>query len=371
MFRPILASAVLAIAVPAYADKTDGDYFGIQFGPTFSKEQDISPGFGLEADSSADVGFLAGAFYGQRHGKFRFELEYTLRSNIHDEVEVETPGLFGGVGEFDAEGTRRTQALMVNAHHDLFEIGGWSSSVGLGLGLAYLDVNDLTTSAGTLIDEDDWQLAGQAMVMVERALADNTHLGIGYRYFRTRRADFNTIAGPASFRFQNHEVFARLSWHFGEPRKAAPAPRPTPRPVAAPAPRPEPKVEPKPAPKPAPKPEPKPAPIPGPFLVYFDFDKADITASAAKIIADAADAYRRFDIVSVRAQGHTDSAGRSNYNDILAQRRAEAVRAALIAEGVPAEAISVASFGEHDLAVRTDDNVREDRNRRVEIILSR
>jgi OOP family OmpA-OmpF porin len=52
----------------------------------------------------------------------------------------------------------------------------------------------------------------------------------------------------------------------------------------------------------------------------------------------------------------------------LSERRAKAVRDALVAEGVPADSIGSWGYGEGELAVWTDDNVRERMNRRVEII---
>jgi OmpA-OmpF porin, OOP family len=107
----------------------------------------------------------------------------------------------------------------------------------------------------------------------------------------------------------------------------------------------------------------------GPDIVLFDFDKSDINA-AGKAVIDfvLADAARR-GTVNISVTGHADRAGSEAYNMALSLRRADAVRKALIAGGIPADAITVAGRGESEPAVPTPDGVKEQANRRVEIIL--
>ncbi|MFQ5348695.1 MAG: OmpA family protein, partial [Rhodothalassiaceae bacterium] len=105
----------------------------------------------------------------------------------------------------------------------------------------------------------------------------------------------------------------------------------------------------------------------GPFLVFFDFDSATLRADAAPILDDAAAAYERFGFVEVAVVGHTDRAGPDRYNQGLSERRAAAVKAALVARGVPAERIATSGRGESEPLVPTNDGVREPQNRRVEI----
>jgi OOP family OmpA-OmpF porin len=107
------------------------------------------------------------------------------------------------------------------------------------------------------------------------------------------------------------------------------------------------------------------------YIVLFDWDKSNIRPDAQAVIdqvlADAA--AEGMDSVNISATGHTDTTGSEDYNLALSLRRADSVREALIAGGVPAEAITVAGRGESELAVPTADNVKEQANRRVEIIL--
>ncbi len=67
--------------------------------------------------------------------------------------------------------------------------------------------------------------------------------------------------------------------------------------------------------------------------------------------------------------GHTDTVGGAEYNFKLSLKRAEAVKAALIKRGVPADVIRTFGFGKTDPAIATGDNVAEPKNRRVEIFL--
>jgi len=67
--------------------------------------------------------------------------------------------------------------------------------------------------------------------------------------------------------------------------------------------------------------------------------------------------------------GYTERSGTVAYNQALGPRRAQAVAAELVRDGVPAGAIAVTSFGESRPLVPTADGVREPQNRRVEIVL--
>ena len=108
-------------------------------------------------------------------------------------------------------------------------------------------------------------------------------------------------------------------------------------------------------------------PAPVSFVVFFVFDKDELTAqSIAQFDRIKAELTRR-PAPEVIVIGHTDRVGSLQYNDALALQRAEMVRSALIAAGIDAAQIAVAGRGERELAVPTDDEVAEPRNRRVEI----
>jgi outer membrane protein OmpA-like peptidoglycan-associated protein len=119
-------------------------------------------------------------------------------------------------------------------------------------------------------------------------------------------------------------------------------------------------------------PPPPPALAPPPpqrqFVVYFNFDKSDLTPEGAKVVSDAAAAYKQTGSAKIAVTGYTDLSGTQKYNLGLSKRRADTVRAELVHDGVPDGVIAEAWRGKENPAVPTPDGVREPRNRRVEIV---
>lgn len=106
----------------------------------------------------------------------------------------------------------------------------------------------------------------------------------------------------------------------------------------------------------------------GGYQVFFDWDRSNITATAAQVIRQAADIVRGGGMIQIGVTGHTDSSGPNSYNQRLSERRAKAVRGELVRDGVPAGEIQVMGVGEADQLVPTADGVREPRNRRAVIV---
>jgi outer membrane protein OmpA-like peptidoglycan-associated protein len=123
-------------------------------------------------------------------------------------------------------------------------------------------------------------------------------------------------------------------------------------------------------PEAAPPEAPAPAPMPTrTYLVFFDWDRADLTARARQIIAEAATASSQVQTTQIDVNGYTDSSGSAAYNRRLSVRRAESVAAELVRDGISADDIVMKGFGETNPLVPTAKGVREPQNRRVEIIL--
>ena len=107
---------------------------------------------------------------------------------------------------------------------------------------------------------------------------------------------------------------------------------------------------------------------PRPYLVFFDWDKSDLTADARRVLDQAIQRIRATG-QGVHLIGHADASGTDIYNMRLSQRRAEAVKTHLIANGVARNAVTSEARGERDPLIATADGVREPQNRWVSIDL--
>ena len=105
------------------------------------------------------------------------------------------------------------------------------------------------------------------------------------------------------------------------------------------------------------------------YLVFFDWDRADLTNRAREIVAEAAASANRVQNTRIEVQGNADSSGTPTYNQGLSMRRARAVASELVSRGVPQAEIAIQSFGDTRPLVLTQAGLREPQNRRVEIIL--
>lgn len=106
------------------------------------------------------------------------------------------------------------------------------------------------------------------------------------------------------------------------------------------------------------------------FIVFFDWDKHNITAGANDVLdAVAQEIKGRADVKGIVVVGHTDTSGGVSYNKKLSLKRANAVKDGLVARGVSANLIRVEGRGKSDLLVKTPDGVREPSNRRAQITL--
>jgi OOP family OmpA-OmpF porin len=103
------------------------------------------------------------------------------------------------------------------------------------------------------------------------------------------------------------------------------------------------------------------------YFVFFDFDKSAITPAAQDILNTVVSDARRTNANRLNVVGHTDTSGSPAYNQALSERRASAVREALVQRGVPSSQIATRGLGESQPLIATGDGVREPSNRRAEI----
>ena len=101
--------------------------------------------------------------------------------------------------------------------------------------------------------------------------------------------------------------------------------------------------------------------------MFFDFDESALTPEAEQALTSAVTSYGNCGTARIMLAGHTDRAGSQSYNIGLAERRNATVASYLTGRGVPGERIASEAFGEEQPRVPTQDGVREQQNRRVEI----
>jgi outer membrane protein OmpA-like peptidoglycan-associated protein len=252
---------------------------------------------------------------------------------------------------------------MVNALYDFDTDTRWTPYLGVGAGVADVTLNGVgrttPTASATYVHGDGTEFAYQGIAGVSYAIDYNLKVGVDYRYLAALDHDYgstyNGVTGTARSDYSSHAVMFGVRWEFGDPAPA-PRPAPAPLPVAAPAP-------------PPPPPPPAPAPEVRDFTVYFAFDSAKLDDQAKAIVHEAAVYHQTHPEARIALAGHTDLAGSADYNMRLSLRRADAVRAELIADGLNATQITVTALGETQPAVVTAKGVREPRNRRVVIDL--
>ena len=361
-----LATTAAVTASPALA--RDGAwYVGGDFGAMIVDDLEIDVN-GLEDAIVLDheYGYDAALFTGYDLGGFRLEAEVAYKKADLDEIDslITLPGP-ALPGLRDAGGGH-TSALsfMINGMLDFGDDDGVSGFVGGGVGMARVKFNNQRVFANTapFLDDSDSRLAWQLFAGVRQAISDNIDVTVKYRFFNVPDIKLVAVTGGAGTvsqdvetRFRSHSLLGGLTFNFGG---AEPLPPPLPPP-------PPPYV----APPPPPPPPPPPAVVErvGPFVVFFDWDKDELTPQATAILDNAAAAYASTGQAQVQLAGHADRSGPADYNIGLSQRRAANVRAYLTGRGIPDGVITSEAFGESRPLVETADGVREPQNRRVEI----
>lgn len=370
--RKLLAGVAMAstmLAAPVIA--RDGQwYVELEGGPMILRNTDLDSG---SASSIIDTktGYDFGGLVGYDFGAFRLESETSYRRA--DVTSFKNTGL-APAGVNAASGDLNALSFMVNGLFDFGEDDGVQGFIGGGLGVARTSLQ-----AGTFVNDSDSGLAWQALAGIRSAVSKNVDLGLRYRYFNAPDMKFTTVGGAGlDGKVTSHSLLATLAYNFGG---AAPAPQMQTcwngSVIAADAACPAQPVEPAtqtcwngsviPATATCPaKPVEKVCET-GPYIVFFEWDKSDITAEAAAILDNAVSAYAHCGNASVMLAGHADASGQKTYNEGLSQRRNAEVRGYLAGHGIPDDRISSQAFGESSLRVPTEDGVRELQNRRVEV----
>ncbi|MFN3726579.1 MAG: OmpA family protein [Allosphingosinicella sp.] len=403
-----VALSTTVLAGPALA--RDGAwYVGGDFGAMIVEDVDLSfdpDGANRILSLDHDYGYDGALFVGYDFGAFRLEAEVAYKSAELEGYNSAVPGLPGFATGFipgarDAGGGE-TNVLsgMINAMLDFGDDDGISGFVGGGAGIARVDFSNLRAFAnqGPFLDDSDTNFAWQAIAGVRAALTPNIDVTLRYRFFNVENVDTVGFNGQdVEGRFRSHSLLGGITFNFGAPEIVvddcvAPnyrdangvcvtPPPPCPDGSARDANGQCPIVDPIVTCPPPPQsdgttqvrqsqlstcPRPPARPV-GPFIIYFDWDVDELSATARARLDEVAQVYQQTGQAQVVLAGHADRSGSATYNVGLSQRRANNTRDYLASRGVPAGAMTTQAFGESRPAVETADGVREPDNRRVEI----
>jgi OmpA-OmpF porin, OOP family len=361
----VLALASTALATPALA-RDNSWYVGINGGAMIVEDIDFdvttAAGVNTAAGTTIDheYGFDIDGVIGYDFGGFRVEAEVGYRRASVDSIRSTVPlprvpqaGTFPA-NTFDrADGRTTALSFMLNGLIDFGEDDGLQGFIGGGAGVARVQARYGLTRFANFLDDSDTVFAWQALAGIRAPLSDNVDAVLKYRFFNADNVNLINVANTTlDGRFRSHSILGGVTYNFYTPEPAAPPPPP-------------------PAPEAAPPPPPPPPPAvvcsPGPFIVFFEWDKSDITPEASSILDNAVTQYQNCGNAQVMLAGHADKSGSASYNVGLSQRRADAVRGYLTSRGIGDGVISTQAFGESRPRVDTADGVREVQNRRVEV----
>lgn len=352
-FRTLLLSTAVALASAGAADAAvttpTGWYISLAGGANWIEDGNIdefSTGVLTTTNEfSWDTGYIVAGAVGYDFGRWRVEFETAYRKNDADGFCSSGAPPCSSAPNADVW----ELSQMVNALYDFDISGRFSGSVGAGIGgnLVVFNPDSANNFDGSNsgIDADDYVLAGQLIAQVAYDLTERWKLYLDYRYTIMEDAELDDPTDTFNtWEMEKTEHSVLVGFRFDLQREGA-----APPPAAEPA-----------APPKAPK----------QFIVFFGFNKSNLTPEAARVVADAAAAAKEYGSASIVVVGHTDTVGSPRYNNALSMRRSHSVKDGLTASGIPANAISTGGKGESELMVQTGDSVKEPQNRRATIDLN-
>jgi outer membrane protein OmpA-like peptidoglycan-associated protein len=356
-------AAVLLFAAATQSSRAAqlGPYVAGAVGIGFPADSDLDTATTSE-NTELDPGFAAMFAVGHLYGNgFGTEIELGYRGNDVDRISGATAT--GDIGIF---------SIMLNGYYDFGVSRRGTPYIGAGVGVARLDAGGISPVSNSRVDDQATALAYQATAGIAYPVNDQLEIMLSYRYFAIPDAGLDTDAGASvDSDYTSHAVRFGFRYRFGRLREVlGTVPPVTAPPYTAPAASPlQPSVKSTARSAAAAAPAAKPAPSAENYLVFFDWNRWNLTPDARRIVKTAADGARRTGATRIEVTGHADRSGAQGYNLKLSERRAITVRAALVKGGVAPDKITTSARGETDPLVPTADGVREPQNRRAQIFL--
>jgi outer membrane protein OmpA-like peptidoglycan-associated protein len=345
-----------------------GWYIGLEAGANwiddnnFSLESDTGFFDGVVGSTEFDTGWAALGTVGYGFANnWRIELEGGYRSNdltaTYSYDVLLSPDWDGYEGPSakvaskpiwmtvtdSVDGSLEEWTAMINVIYDVPLTETLDLSIGVGAGI---DFSNLEVAG---VDDSDTNFAYQAIVGLSYAINKRLDLTLTYRYLNVDAPTYSAEVSKDYYAanledIEKHTVTVGLRYDLYEDQA----------PVVV-----------------TPPPPPPPAAEPVQYVVFFGFNKCNITAEADAVLTEAASAAKTQGAASVLIVGHTDTVGSDSYNQKLSDCRANAAKSGLVAKGIGEGQISTNGRGETELLVKTGDNVKEPQNRRATIDLKK
>ena len=360
----LLAASVLSAPVAAFAQPVTGPYISLGGGVNYLIDQNFRGGL----SGSSEVN-------GRRHistntsGIASAAIGYGLGNGLRIELQGDWMANRVDIGVSTTSNYQQQYHGFVNAIYDfdgaMIGIPGLKPYIGVGGGYGQSHFSNLnfagTDGAGNATylhstgTDGDFAVQGIVGVAFDIAALPGLAVTAEYRFITTPTdrsynaqlsdgPDFSRVKLRTEGQYNNAALVGVRYALFAAP----PPPPPAPPPAAAP---------------------PMPPEVAKTYLVFFDWDRADLTTRARQIVAQAAAASTHTQTTRIEVNGYTDLSGTAAYNQRLSVRRAQSVESELVRDGVSRGEISIHGYGETNPLVQTAKGVREPQNRRVEIIL--
>lgn len=344
--KRIFLATVFAAAMPGLASANELDpnawYLSGEVGVNWMNEEGGFIVATTTFESDFDNGWAVFIAGGRQFDNIRIELELGYRTN-----DISTFALSAPPGAFPADGETTQWSPMLNMLYDFDATDDIEFSLGGGLGGVLIESEWAYTTGQPIVDGEDYAFAYQLLANATYEFSHDTEVFVGYRYSHSDDVEIPfllpVLCTCENLETDNHSLTVGIR-HFFDLEKVRESAEVTPVPVPV-------------------------AVAPDTYIVFFDFNKWNLTADAQSVVAEAAEAFSSKGGVRVKVVGHTDTVGSSGYNSALSERRAASVAAELVRLGVPDDSITTEGRGFSEPMVPTGPGVREPENRRAVIDL--
>ena len=330
-----------ALAMTAPAQAATGWYMSLAAGANWLEDTDFVAVGNSNYAGHDDFksGWAVTSAIGYDFGAWRTEFEVAYRNNSIGCVDSD------GAACVTAGGDVWELSQMFNALYDIPLGGRWTASAGAGIGGVLVVADGQLVNYGSFSQEmDDYVFAGQLIAQAAYSLSDRWSVYADYRYLMTDDPKLTNFysGGLDTVTIDKTDQTLQIGIRFDLQRdRSAPIHHDDVRPDA-----------------------------PKQFIVFFGFNKSNLTSEAQRVVTEAAAAAKKYGTASIAVVGHTDTVGSNEYNLRLSMRRSQAVKDALISLGITDSAITTGGKGETELMVMTGDAVKEPQNRRATIDLN-